>query len=276
MKLAYGIHRNLSREDYDKLTGLNFSKLKWLDKSPLEYRHNSDNPPEQTDPMRIGNAAHLAMLEPDLAKFAIWTGGRRYGNKWDDFKDAHSHLTILNEEERDYVCGMKAAVQSHPVAWKYLRHAETEVSAFWRDPVFKRDMKARIDAWTDIGEDTYFVSLKTTVDVSERKFSRQYVDMLYYVQDAHYQNGYFYLNHCLPKKVTIAVEKEPPHEVAVYQIGEDITRLGAQKIGEWIQKLERCEKSGKWPGAVETETQLVLPNWCYPHDDFDLSELIER
>lgn len=274
MKLPYGIHRDLPREEYDKLDGDNYSTLKLMEKSPLAYRHNRDTPFEQTEAMKLGGYAHVAILEPNKANFAVWPGpGIRAGNKFKDWAEENASKTQITAKERDYIAGMVAAVWTHEPAARYLKHAATEVTMFWRDPVFKRDCKARLDAWKEDGEETYLVSLKKAADVSEKWFGRQYADLCYHAQDAFYQSGFYYLNKETPKMVTIAVEPKQPHEVAVYKIGNEILRLGQQKIGEWIMKLEICEKSGKWPGAIQDEKDLSLPPWAYPSGDFAFDDL---
>lgn len=279
MKLPYGIHRNLPREEYDRLTGDNYSSLKLMEKSPLAYRYNRDNPCEPTEAMILGHHLHVALLEPSLCNFAVWPGpGPRNGHKYDAWCDENADKTQVTAKQHEAIGGMVKSILGHPAAARYFKHtsaASTEVTLFWRDPVFKRDCKARLDTWKEIGEETYLISLKKAVDVSEKWFGRQYADLCYHAQDAFYQAGFLYATKGieLPKMVTIAVEPKAPHEVAVYQISIDILRLGQQKIGEWTQKLERCERSGKWPGAIEGEQELTLPSWAYPQGDFNFDDL---
>lgn len=279
MKLPYGFHRDLPYAEYDKLDGIRFSRLKKFDKSPLAFRHNCDNPNEPTEAMIMGSHLHTAILQPHLSHFTVFHG-RRQGKDWEAFREGSQSMgsTVITEAQAEVIVGATKAVWDHEPAARYLKRAATEVTMFWRDPVFKRDCKARLDAWKEDGEETFLVSLKKAADVSEKWFGRQYADLCYHAQDAFYQSGFFHLNHEMPKMVTIAVEPKQPHEVAVYTIGNEILRLGQQKIGEWIMKLEICEKSGKWPGAIQGEQELTLPSWAFPQGDFELDDIeaVER
>jgi hypothetical protein len=97
--------------------------------------------------------------------------------------------------------------------------------------------------------------------------------MCYSAQDALYQGGFYYLNHALPRMITIAVESRPPHESAVYSISNEILRMGQQQIARWAETLNQCERMNEWPAAVVGEQELALPSWAYPGGDFEFSDL---
>lgn len=263
----------MPRIEYDKLDFLNFSRLKFMERSPLAFRHNWDHPNPATAPMILGNHTHTAILEPKMYKFAIWDGPIRAGNAYKAWCEENAGKILLNQKEANYIEGMVKAVYANPIAARYLRYVKTEVTMTWRDPVFKRNLKARIDAITDIDDEPVLVSLKSTVDCRDFRFSSQYHKMSYHVQDAIYQNGYFHLNQFLPRLVTIAYESKPPHDVAVYRIPNDVTRVGNGDLYKWLQRLSECEASNKWPGAVEGEQDMVLPSWAIPGGDFDFNDL---
>jgi hypothetical protein len=270
-----GFYDGMARAEYDALPAsfLNFSRLKYLERSPLAFRYHCDNPTEPTAPMILGNAAHLAILEPSMAEFAVWTEGRRFGKKYDEWCELHAGCTQLNQKEYDYVQGMVTAVHANPYARKYLKRGRSELTMIWRDMQLKRDFKARIDWETIIDGEPFLVSLKSTVDCRDFRFSSQYHKMCYHVQDAIYQNGYFYRTGTLPRMVTIAVESKPPHETAVYTIPSMVATQGNDDLTKWIRLLGECEKLGRWPAAVEGEQELVLPAWAYPGGDFEMSDL---
>jgi hypothetical protein len=274
-----GFYENLSYAEYAAIPAMRFSDLKYLEKSPLAYRHHLSHPTVPTAPMILGNAAHLAILEPSMAKFAVWPGpGRRFGHAYDDWVAANKGKTQLNEKEYDHVQGMTRAVHANPVAHKYLRFVRTEVTAVWRYALFGRDFKARFDALTDLEDETYMVSLKSTTDCRDFRFAAQYVKMGYHCQDAIYEAAYTYLNGTAPKMVTIAVESKPPYESAVYLVGKSVLDQGEADLRKWMQRLNQCEAANKWPPACEDEQELVLPAWATPDGDFSMDDLepIER
>jgi hypothetical protein len=268
-----GFFENMPRGTYDALSFLRFSNLKYMARSPLAYKWHLDHPCEQTDAMRIGNAAHVAILEPEKELFAVWHGGRRNSNEYKAWCAGNEDKILLNEAEYEYIGGMLTAVHSNPTAHKYLRYGRSELSMVWRDRTFKRNFKARVDKQTSIDGDAVLVSLKTTADCRDYKFGAQYFRMGYHVQDCIYQNGYFYLTGTLPRMVAIAVEQKPPHELAVYTIPNDVLRQGQQDLAKWMALLTECEKTNKWPAAVEGEQELQLPSWAIPGGDFEFSDL---
>lgn len=273
MKMTQDFWPNLSYEQYDQIDALRFSDLKWLERSPQAYIYHRDNKMPPTQPMIIGNAAHKAILEPTCTEFAVFTGPVRRGKIYDAWKEQNAHKTQLNIKEMVFVEGMRDAVHAHPIAHKYLRVGKVECSLVWRDPQFKRDFKARVDNWIEVMGDAVLVSLKSTVDCRDFRFGAQYAKMGYHCQDAIYQAGFFYLTGELPRMVTIAVESKPPHEIAVYRIPTDVIRLGQQTVFKWMEMLAECEKTNKWPGAVEGEQELALPAWASPDGDFDFDDL---
>jgi len=276
-----GFYEGLPFDEYCAIEAVNFSSLKYIERSPLAYRYNVDNPTPATAPMILGNHAHTAILEPDMYKFATWSGpGIRAGHKYTDWCEQNEGKILLNVKEEAHIRGMVEAVHANPDAHKYLSHGKKELTMVWRDPSFRRDLKARIDNFIEIGidEEPVLISLKSTIDCRDFRFASQYAKMAYHCQDAIYQNGFFQLNHQLPRMVTIAVESKPPHETAVYLTTNDVLRQGQQLVSKWIETLAECERTNKWPAAVEGEQKLQLPSWAFPGGDFEFSGLepIER
>lgn len=268
-----GVFEKMPRAEYDALSFLNYSRLKFLSRSPKAFRQNWDQPTPPTAAMILGNHAHTAILEPTMYNFAVYEGPVRRGHVYDAFCEENAGKILLNQKEADYIDGMAKAVRSNPDAFKYLRYVRTEVTLVWRDPTFKRNFKCRLDGITDIDDEPILVSLKSTVDCRDFRFEAQYYKLCYHVQDALYQNGYYHLNGSLPRMVTIAVESKPPHDSAVYNIPNDVLRQGNVDLANWLEKLAECEASNKWPGAMEGERDLHLPSYAYPGGDFDMNDL---
>lgn len=274
-----GFYEQMPFDEYAAIEALNFSKIKHMERSPLAFRYNADNPTKPTEPMILGNNAHTSILEPSMFKFATWPGpGIRAGHKYTDWCAENAGKILLSAKDEKYIKGMTEAVHANPVAHKYLRHAKTEVTMVFRDLALKRDFKARIDALVDIDDEPVLVSLKSTTDCRDFRFGAQYAKMCYSAQDALYQGGHFYLTGSLPRMITIAVESRAPHETAVYSISTDTLRMGQQQVARWVETLGECERKNEWPAAVIGEQELTLPSWAYPGGDFEFSDLepIER
>ena len=72
--------------------------------------------------------------------------------------------------------------------------------------------------------------------------------------------------------VLVAVEKEPPFDVAVFKLDEDVLYTAEQDLADLMGQLKRCHETGTFPGRYEGEQALHLPAWAYPEDDFTLEE----
>lgn len=272
-----GFYENIPFAEYIEIDAHNFSSLKHLARSPLSYRYHRDNEKPPTAAMVIGNAAHLAILHPSLANFAVWPGpGIRAGNLYKDWCAANEGRVQLNQQEFEHVKGISRAVHSNEVAHKYLRFGKRELTMVWRSMKYKRQCKARIDNLIELDDEPVLVSLKSTADCHERKFGQQYHTFSYYVQDALYSDGFFTLTGQLPKMITVAVDNKAPYETCVYRIPEDVLMQGDRVLDEWMARLDKCEKTNTWPIASEGEVTLSLPAYAYEDFDFDQLEPIER
>lgn len=275
MSTQYGFFENVPEEQYAQIPAIRFSQIKHMAKSALSYRYWTTHQVEQTDAMRLGNVIHSEILEPGSRKIAVWPGpGIRRGGAYDAWCEENSGCTHLNRKEADQVAETVAGIRAHKVAEQYLRHGKSEVTMVFHDQAVGRDFKARIDKMTATrNKESVLVSLKSTTNCREFEFTSQFAKLHYAAQDALYQNGWFYLRGDLAKMVTIAAEKNPPYECAVYVVPNDVLRIGQQQIAEWVQRLNTCEKSDKWPPAIEDEQELALPGWAVPGGDFEFNDL---
>jgi exodeoxyribonuclease VIII len=272
-----GFYENVPFAEYVQIEAYNFSSLKHLARSPLSYRYHRDNEKPPTAAMILGSAVHLAILQPHLAKFAVWPGpGIRSGSAYKDWCMANKGLLQLTQAEFEDVKGISRAVHANVDAHKYLRIGKRELTMVWRSMKYKRLCKARIDNLVELDDEPILVSLKSTVDCHERKFGQQYHTFSYHAQDALYSDGYFTLTGQLPKMVTVAVDNKAPYETCVYRIPEDVLMQGDRILDGWMATLDKCEKTNTWPIASEGEVTLSLP--AYAYEEFDMSDLepIER
>lgn len=252
-------------EVYSKLPGENVSKLKELRRSPLHYRHACDNPREPSKAMVLGTAAHCATLEPERfgAEFAVYGGAVRRGKEWDAFSaDAQVRgLTVITADERDTALAIAAAVRACPEAMKYLATGHPEVSMEWTRNGHK--CRGRVDWLTTLDGADVVVGLKTSRDCRPREFGRQSADLAYHWQWAFYKDGFEAITGRTPYMVEIVVESAAPHAVAVYIIGEAVMTQGRDEYEAALEELAECRASGVWPGPVQGEQELVLPDWAY-------------
>ncbi len=254
----------MTRPEYDALGAVNWSTLKYATKSAMAYQHALTCPKEDTDAMRLGRATHTAVFEPDrlLHEYVIWNGGRRQGKEWDDFKVMHEGRTILKPDEYDTAIAIRNAVRGHKAAAKLLKSGEAECTLQWTDQDTGIACKARLDWYSPKA----LVDLKTTRDIEARAFGRHAGALMYHGQFAFYAMGLFAHGIEAPVKI-IAVESEPPHDVAVYDLNEDVLWAGEVKVRQALATVAACRKARKWPGRYPGELALALPVWEFPSED---------
>jgi hypothetical protein len=276
--LAVGIRSRVPWEEYAALPGVSITRLKELGRSPQHYAYRLDHPKE-TPALRLGTAAHTAVLEPERfeRQFGVWArrtdGGNlapRRGQYWDAFLAENPGKTIITDDEHMLASAIQRAVRSHPVASHYLESGDPEVTLTWlRED--GRPCRARID-WLNIGAQPVLVGLKTSRDCRHMPFGSQAAKLGYHMQWAWYHDGYTRLKGVEPKVVEIVVESEAPHAVAVYSIPGDILLQGRDDYERLLEQLAACESTGEFPGPHELEEPLTLPTWIYQQTD-DLGEL---
>ncbi len=257
------VTNGLPFEEYIKLEAEHSSGLKRALRSLAHYKAP---PPPDKDGFRIGRAAHMAITDIDkfALDFVVWSDGRRYGKKWDQFTEANSDKTIITEPQFNQAMAMRKAVHGHKIAKKYLNDGAPEVTVTWRHGVYDVDCKARID-W--LRDDT-IIDIKTSKNPSPEGFGREVAQYHYHMQLAWYQSGmHMVTGKMLPCKI-IAVENVEPYDVVVFDIPEEALHIGRELHMKALDKVVTGRITGKWPGAApDEEVQLILPQWALPAVD---------
>jgi len=245
LDLGPGIHRGLSREDYDRLPSINQSTLKkWIDivilkgGCPKKFKHWFDhrNDGEMSEPLLLGSALDCLILEPDafIHKFivepdkapkrptakqletAIKKGDHAVIEAaafWESFDEEANGKLLLSDDQNRRVLGMRdslAADEKTADVWKYCQKTvlQANLEGF--------PCKGEVDLFANTTE--FLFDLKTTRDASRNAFGKSAWDLGYHIQAA------FYLKLCealgLDKRAFsfIAVENEEPYCVAAYTI----------------------------------------------------------
>lgn len=255
-----------------ELAGVRASELKDILVSPRLYEWRRVHGREEKDVLRVGRAAHTAILEPHRfrAEYVTWEGGRRFGKEWDAFRTAHAGRTILTMDQLDTARQIAAAVRAHPIAAALLSQAgKAEVSITWLHQRTGLQCKSRID-WLC----SALVDVKTCRDPAPHMFSGAAARLAYHVQAAFYSAALSSMGMELPVKI-IAAQNVEPYDVAVYSVPDDVLLIGEQLYEAALDKLAVCQKAGSWPGiAQEAELELKLPMWAVPNfdDDLDLDQ----
>lgn len=259
-------------DPYFASEGANWSLLKHLDDSPLAYKHAKENPRPDTADLALGLVVHTLVFEPHKFgdEYAVFHGSVRRGKDWDAFEAENTGKTIFKAEELAKARAIAAAVRAHPIVAPYLIGGEFERVLRWVDPVTGIKCKAKAD-WLIPGR-RILADLKTTRSIERRRFAADVARYGYYGQLAHYSAGVTHALGWTPiRRILIAVEKDAPHDVAVYELDAVACEVGDEKAAELLAKLKACMDLGDWPGRYTEEQTLELPGWVFGADDLEMT-----
>lgn len=258
--------------EYFAIKAVSWSLLKEMQKSAAHFHHRQTHPLEDTPAMRLGRATHTAVLEPDklIREWTVYDGARR-GNAWLEFAAVNASKSILTPDEWDRVIGIRDAVRGDRTARRLLRRARTEVTVTWTDPETRIRCKARPDliSWGGLTD------LKTTRDVDPRKFGRLATDMGYVHQLAFYSAGLAAIGKPVSHHHILAVESEAPHDVVVYDVGEDELWAAGVDVRDLLAQVKECRRKRRWPGRFETSQPLDVPPWFFAAAENDETMILE-
>lgn len=276
------VYDNLPDERYHRSRGIAKSGLDLVHRSPLTYITHRRHPKPSTPAMRLGSALHALVLTPE--EFAAqYVRDPFPGSQAKAAKEARAALEtegkiiVPDAREPDFwspggwtqIHYMRDAVHADPIASALLGSGVAERSMYWidsdrsggRDATGKL-CRGRIDFWSDAHE--LLVDLKSTADASFSAFAKSVIDRRYHVQDAYYSWGWW---RATGKPATgfvfIAVEKEPPWQVACYVLGDGDRDLGRMLFERDLEVYRRCHDADEWPGYAPGEIRtLELPGWA--------------
>lgn len=278
VNFSTAMHSRMPVREYRSIAATNITLLKELRRSPLHYLHRRSHAKE-SNALRLGTAAHVAVLEPERfdTQFAIW--GRRAssgnlcprnGRHWEEFQRIAAGKEIITSDDAERALQIQAAVRNDVVAMRYLEAGDPEVVMTWT--IRGRPCKGRADWLTVVDNQWTVVGLKTARDARPLQFGNACARLGYHLQWSWYHDGFQFIKAECPRLVEIVVEPEPPYPVVTYTVPDDVIQQGRDEYMVLLEQLERCEASGVWPGPAEGEIPVSLPSWVYEAND-DLSEL---
>ena len=264
-----GLHTKDARHVIIHAEAASFSTLKKFDRTPAHARYAMQHPPEPSVAMEFGTAVHLAVLEPDRfdAECAVAPKVDRRTKEgkaeWSAFLAANEGATILDEDAFATCQAIRDAVWAHPIACEILSGAgHAEVGAIWDDAETGQRCKGLIDRIGVFDGWTWVIDLKTCRDAAPRLFSSDIAKQGYHAQAAMLIDG---CNAVAPRErrfAWIAVEKDPPHCVAVYEAPLVMLAAGQVKYRRWLATYIESRKTNNWPGYPASIEPLELPRWA--------------
>lgn len=245
----------VSSNDNTRLDPVRFSRLKLFGKSAAHYALGRT---DETASMRKGTAVHSYLLG-DATRVAVYEGRRDERTKaYQAFLEEHPDCDILSPREAVDVEGMRAALLKHERA--------TELLAGIREERIEWTLAGRACAGTpDVvhinGDGTKcLVELKTSQSSAPDLFRWQARKLAYHAQLAWYGTGLETALVYKPGPVTaqyvVVVESAQPYPVTVFRVTDGLRRAGERQYRIWFEQLLVCERTGNWPGYVESDVEL--------------------
>ena len=259
--LISGICRGLPFADYKAIEAWNPSLVISGRTSMLQVQYDRTHPRAVSPAMLFGSAIHCSVLEPDVfpLRYCVWSGGRRAGNKYDEFVAANAGLDVLKDNEYATCLAARNAVYAHPVAGDLLRRGDLndrEASVVWVDNQTGLTCKGRLDLLLP----ELIVELKTTRMrvADDRALTRVASTMGYHIKLAAYQDGISHITgEVLPVKI-VFVEQIPPHDVRVLNVPASVLAQGWDEWQRLLGLIAECEAAGVWPGCDSGESDLTV------------------
>lgn len=258
---APGIYHGVPMSEYLGWDAVNQSSLKTILDSPAHCYHAMTEDAAATEALVMGQALHVAALEPDrfAAEYVEWV---KLPGKGDAAFAKDQAATPLSLYRSDW--GIPAMVKSlrddpHASALLANLHGRAEVSILWTDDTGIR-CKARIDGL--FPRMTW--DLKSISDVpTARNCQKEAMNYRYPFQFAFQRRGLLALGEPERDAAIVFIEKSAPHTVNTFWMTGDILKYGDAQVTKALARYQRCAASGSWPGPGEDGTkEMGLPTWA--------------
>lgn len=253
-------YERLDFDSYRKLAGLNWTRLKSLRTSALQFKHDSEHARAETKALRIGVGAHAHVLEPEelARRCVVFPGPRRAGKEWEAFKLEHAGKMVFSQPEWDCALGAGQAVKDNRWADIYLRQGLHELAVTWKDAETGLDLKCRVDH-----AGPWHVELKSTAVIDPRRFNNLVASMGYHCQLAFQDEGLRANGiETHREKIMPVVQSSAPFDVIVYRVDPSYVEIGRSEVRDLLRKYVECRDKNAWPGrAPEGTLELSPPAW---------------
>ncbi len=240
----------MNDRDYALMPGVRQSDLKWLRDCPAMYKYRMDNPLPTSESMLIGSAVDCLVLTPNEWQ-EEFTVAPECDRRTKDGKAAYAEFisraygrTVLSADQMRRASGIASAVKAYDFA-RGMKLENVQAAYTWRDAGSDMPCKAKVDFTAE----QWCYDLKTCSDNSPRGFERALSEYGYHIQAAFYLDGLRANGiDCCNGFVFLTVRNTEPYLVCEYQLSASAIRQGRREYRELLRLLDRCERSGEWPG----------------------------
>ena len=259
-----GIYPDIPNESYHAGPGISKSGLWTIEtKTPAHYKFEVREPKTAFD---VGEACHLAILQPNIFEKKVWRGpDDRRGNKWKDAAEfaATTGQVLLTSGDFDSVLAIRDAV--HADAWinSIITGGKPviEASGYWIDEETGELCRCRPDLYRpDLG---IILDVKSALSAHPDAFARSVINYGYHAQEAFYSDGWRACGQGVEGFVFLAWEKKSPYAKAFYELPPAIVDEGRVVMRKALATYAECRKTNVWPGYTEGVQELPIKKWAY-------------
>lgn len=272
-----GIYQSIPNDSYHAGPGISKSGLWTIEtQSPAHYKFPRPRDEDSTQSRAVkdfGNAAHIAILEPNTFEARVYRGpDDRRGNKWKDADEfcKVEKKTLLTSGDYDNVLAVRDTVHANSRISAIITGGVpmVEASGYWIDEQTGELCRCRPDLWRpDLG---IMLDLKTSRSAHPDAFARAVISYGYHAQEAFYTDGWNAALSATGRSddqvqgfVFLAWEKEAPYAFGLYELPPSIVEEGRAMMRKALGTYAACRKADRWPGYSEDVTELPIKRWAY-------------
>jgi hypothetical protein len=239
---------------------------KLLTACPAVYWYEREHPPEPSEALDVGTAAHEWLLEGETwpQRFTVLPADHSGATKEGKARVAairEAGKRPLRAEDFATIRAMKAALEAHPFAGAAFKNGRAEQSVYWQDSETGIWCRARPDWLPSAG--SILVDYKTCRSAAPEDLRRAIADYGYHQQAAWYCDGVRAVGAIeRPGFAFVFQEKAPPYCVVVVALSETALQWGGLLNMRARRVFADCLAAGRWPGYADDVVTLELPAWA--------------
>lgn len=256
--------------DYHENTNyIGKSGLDLVNRSPAHYWARYLDPnrvwKRDTPAQALGSLVHTAILEPHEIpnRYVVAPDLNKNSNAYKEWKASQVGQLIVDAGDMQTAMAMRDAAMRNERARELLDlEGDTEQAIYAIDPETGVQVKIKPDRFPQ--PQKLIFDVKTTDDARADAFAKSVYKYRYHVQAAFYMDVAHWAGYEVEWFFFIAVEKEPPYAVAVYQLDADAIDKGRAAYREDLNTYAKCLKSGIWHTYIQQDEDLILslPKWA--------------
>jgi exodeoxyribonuclease VIII len=253
-------------------THLSNSMLTVLKRSPKEFHQRYIAKTwidKETEAMKFGSLLHTMCLEPHKIehRYAIapkvdkrTTAGKA---AWSEFVEANKGKTFVSPDDLQQASRCAETLMHHDQVGQLLLYSDVHEARIEQALTFSIEgtpCKAKPD-WLSVPL-KLIVDVKTTKYVSPDLFAKSVAAYGYHRQAAMYIHAVYEVFGINARFIFACVTKEPPYEVACYELSTPALQMGMSELLSLVDDYEQRKARNNWNASYSTGiVPLSLPRW---------------